>query len=89
MKYKVGQKVCIKQWLDMPQDIQDSWGENTVGIGATAVISFVIGLSQGIATYKVLFDKSGIAKGELFVFEPELEPLVKAGEQLVFNFIKE
>lgn len=86
MKFKVGQKVRIKQWFDMPQEMENMWGINTRNIGIIGVIQNV-GADKGIEniydinTYSVVFSNKPL--DSLFVFEPELEPLVRIGQQLL------
>lgn len=86
MKFKVGQKVRIKQWFDMPQEIQNVWGINTRKIGIIGVIQDIevdkeIKEICDINTYDVVFSNKPLDR--LFVFEPELEPLVRIGQQLL------
>lgn len=54
MKFKIGQKVCVKKWLDMPQDLQDIYGMNTYGIGFEGVIEKFNGVEHGVNYYNVL-----------------------------------
>ena len=70
--FQIGQKVRIKQWLDMPQDIYDAYSEPE-NIGEVGEI--VLKTKKG---YNVLFTKS-----KCFYLLQELEPIIKAGEQLM------
>ena len=89
-KFKVGDKVRVKQWLEMPQSIQDSWGALTRCVGEVSTVIKLDGNFQGINLYEL----SDITDGDGFccnltVLEPEIELIIKKGEQLVFDFMKE
>jgi len=79
IKFKVGDKVRIKQWLDMPERLQYDYGINTYNIGGIGVIDKIEEVYDGINIYKVIFNENDIIPA----FEPELEPFVKVGEQLL------
>ncbi len=85
--FKIGQKVRVKQWLDMPQDIQYGWGILIRCIGEVLTITETGESYEGIPLYKL----QGSSAGEwgLMVLEPEIEPVIRVGEQLLFDFIKE
>lgn len=82
MKYKIGQKVRVVEWLDMPVEIRDAWGINSRCIGFIGTIASCHGKNFGINTYDIKFDKE-IEKYPLFVFEYEIEPVLRKGEQLL------
>ncbi len=86
-KFKIGQKVLVKVWYDMPQDIQDGWGILTRCIGN---ILTVVAIGEKYKNIN-LYELEGKAVGEmgLIVLEPEIEPIIKVGEQLLFDFVKE
>jgi len=80
--FKVGQKVCTKQWINMPSIVEESYGEHTIPLGAIGTVKQFLGKELDINSYDVIFDKT-ISLYPLFVFEQELEPLIKVGEQLL------
>lgn len=89
MKFKVGQKVRVKQWLDMPETIQDDWGTLSDGIGNVGTIVIIEehqGSSYIINIYKL--EGKDFGKYGRNVLEGEIEPLVKVGEQLTFEFME-
>jgi len=86
MKFKIGQKVRVKEWSDMPQRIQEEYSKNTCRIGNIGVVTGFFGREYNINTYDIKFE--GI-KCPLFFLEPELEPLIRIGEQLMFVFMLE
>jgi len=78
--FKIGQKVRIKEWFDMSLKLQDSYGINSYAIGVTGIVQRCNGTKySSINSYDIILsnDKSH------FAFEPELEPVVKVGEQLL------
>lgn len=87
MKFKIGQKVRIVQWKDMPQQIEDDFGINTKHIGEIGTIEKLCDLMdgetgyEGINLYNVLFDNPTDSQRNLF--EQELESVVEVGEQLM------
>ena len=86
MKFKVGQKVRIVKWLNMPQDMVEKWGINLPHIGEVGIIEEQnFDGKPGIA-YNV---KRKGAKYAFFCFEEELESIIKVGEQLEFVFMSE
>lgn len=85
MKFKIGQKVRVKQWVGMPQDIMGRWGLNT-HIGEVGFITQKNPYSGDDNGYDIKIKNK---KDSFFCLEQELEPFIKVGEQLLFNFIKE
>ena len=89
MKFKIGQKIRIKKWLDMPQCLQEKWGEPAfIGKVGEVLKENNIESTNG---YDVCFpEKKGNLKNTppAFYFPQELEPLVKIGEQLLFSFME-
>lgn len=83
MKFKKGQKVRVKVWEDMPQDLYGTWGKAR-NIGEIVIIEGVNTFGGGNYTgYDIAFDY-----GETTCyFEEELEPVIKVGEQLLFAFM--
>lgn len=86
MKYKVGQKVCVVSWEDMPQDVMNSHCMNTSRIGEIGTIVKLLRQEMGINAYDIIFEDN---KYPVYLFEPEFESVVKAGQQLLFDFYKE
>lgn len=78
MKFKIGQKVRIVEWKDMPEDLQDIFGINTYGIGLIGVVDKFERAQKGVNGYNIK-----LKGGNHFALEPELEPLVRVGEQLM------
>lgn len=85
MKYKIGQKVRIKEWVDMPEGIQDDWGTLTIGdignVGTIVAIEEHQGSSYIVNIYGLEGEDFG--KYGRNVLEGEIEPLVKVGQQLL------
>ena len=80
-KFKIGDKVRVKTWFEMPQYVQGSWGMLTRCVGdILTVYAFDVDF-EGINVYNL--------SNDLLVLEPEIEPIIKKGEQLVFNFMRE
>lgn len=77
--FKVGDKVRIKQWLDMPEDVLDTWGDGSRLAGRIGVIEF-INTCFSTDGYDVIIDGDKYAT---FCLPQELESLVKVGEQLL------
>ncbi len=88
MKFKIGQKVYIKTWFDMPPALIDGWGNITMWNteGEVGIIDKDKGLIDGEVAYDI---KLSTSKYRQLVFEQELEPVIEVGEQLTFDFIKE
>ncbi|GAF96599.1 unnamed protein product [marine sediment metagenome] len=84
MKFKIGQKVRVIKWLDMPLSLINKWGTNT-HVGEVGVIIQQNPFS-GDEGYDV---KKKENKYSFFCLEEELELLVKIGEQLEFEFMLE
>ena len=84
-KFKIGQKVRIKEWVDMPEEVLVDMGI-ACHIGDVGTIVRDIGTHKGYKAYDV---RTEIAKHNLFCFEGELEPLIKVGQQLTFSFMEE
>jgi len=80
MKYKIGQKVRVKEWVDMPEELLANWGRNCL-VGHVGVI--VEYTNNG---YDVMI---GNDKYPAFCLQGEIEPLIKVGQQLVFPFVEE
>lgn len=80
MKFKVGQKVRGIKWQNMPQGMQDSFGINICGLGRIGVVKRVLDTYDGQRSYDIIFDSN---RHPVFIFESELEPFVKVGEQLL------
>ena len=89
MKFKIGQKVRVISWYDMPEEIQVGYGINTIGIGNSGRIDKVVEKYHGLNVYNVVFegdvlDKSGDALwNQRNLFESELEAIIEKGEQLM------
>lgn len=87
LKFKVGDKVHIKVWNDMPLEVVDNWGEPSY-INETGII-----IRHNPQGYDVSFPslpKCGFRDPpEAFYLPQELELVVKIGEQLLFDFAKE
>ena len=87
MKFKVGQKVRVKEWIGMPQNVAGVF-IMTPYVGKTVVIHKAQ-IECEEQAYEVGFvDKKLHPDGFLF-FEEELESVIKVGEQLLFDFAKE
>jgi len=86
-KFKVGQEVYIKQWLDMPPEVKENWSCVTMWykVGEKGVIEKCLEKTHGEFTYYILFPGG---KNTQFVFEKELEPVIGVG-QLLFPFMSE
>lgn len=84
MMFKVGQKVRIKQWLDMPQGMMNKWGIAN-DVGCIGIIIMEKENRDGYNAYDIRAENS---KYDNFYFEEELEPLVRIGEQLLFKFME-
>ena len=81
-KFKIGQKVRIKEWKNMPEELYNTWGR-AVCVGQIVTI-------EGLAPtdcdgYDVVFENGGGA----FYLYGELESVIKVGEQLLFSFMEE
>ena len=76
MKFKIGQKVRVKVWEDMPQDMQDRYGTNRYA-GQVGVILQYFTEDMGWDV------KTENEKYSFFCLEQELEPVIKIGEQLL------
>ena len=85
MKYKVGQKVRIKQWVGVPEGLYSKWGTNE-HVGCVGVVVREDRTAMGYRAYNV---KTKEKKYDFFCFEEELESVIKVGEQLLFDFAKE
>ena len=83
-KFKVGQKVHIKEWIDMPKEVLADMG-TACHTGDIGIVVKLIGIYKGYITYDV---KTETEKHTLFCFEGELKSLVKVGEQLMFDFME-
>lgn len=81
-KFKIGQKVRIKKWLNMPENILDVWGENYYA-GQVGVVECTNN-TGGFRAYDIKIDGK---KDSIFCLKEELELFVRVGEQLLFNFI--
>jgi len=84
MKYKIGQKVRVITWKDMPQDILDNWGLLSCGLGQIFIIKKQEEIFMGHKVYQLYNNEINLS-----VMEEELEPEVKIGEQLLFSFMEE
>ena len=84
MKFKIGQKVRIKEWIDMPKEVLANMG-TACHIGDIGIVVKRIGTHWGYITYDVKIETK---EHDLFCFEGELELLVKVGEQLMFDFME-
>lgn len=84
-KFKIGQKVCVKEWLDIPEELLVDWGI-VAHIGDVGIVVKENAMVSKHNTYDV---KTKSSKSDFFCFEDELEPVIKIGEQLVFNFMEE
>jgi len=82
--FKIGQKVRVKQWSEMPQELAAVWGENFYAGQAGVIVSK--NDSAGYEGYDVKLDGN---KNSCFCLKEELEPFVRVGEQLLFDFVKE
>lgn len=80
-KFKIGQKVRIKQWFDMPQNLQDYYGTNSFDIGKVGEVIDFAGETEDINMYNILIINDNYTN---LALEPELESLVRIGEQLLF-----
>lgn len=78
MKFKIGQKIRIKQWLNVPEELTAEWGKNYYA-GHIGVIESENG-TAGVEAYDVKPDGN---KTSVFCLKEELEPLIKVGEQLL------
>ena len=85
-KFKVGDKARIIKWLDMPQELQDSYSINIMRIGEIGIIKRVLEEEyDNTICYDVLFNGNIYP---VFLLEQELESIIKVGEQLTFSFMK-
>jgi len=78
--FKVGQKVRVKQWLDMPEDLQAGYGMNVCKIGEVGTIVNILDVEISVNSYDVIFENN---EYPMFFLEGELEPDIKVGEQLL------
>ena len=79
--FKIGQKVRVKQWFDMPQKIRNVYLISPTLFVGEDVIICKLTTELGERAYEVDFI-SKEEEGYLF-FEKELEPFIKVGEQLM------
>ena len=77
--FKIGQKVRVKEWKDMPQEIEENWGISEC-TGEIGIIKSQKEKEEGHNAYDVKLDNN---KYSGFYFEEELESIVKIGEQLL------
>jgi len=72
-KFKLGDRVYVKKWLDMPQKLVDCYGINTRRIGSIGTINIVYNSGPDReGEYRISFDNDDAKEG-LFVFESEIE----------------
>jgi len=88
MKFKVGQKVRVVEWLYMPLFVKDVYLDTPSTYIGQEVIIDSIDYSESKTmceqAYIVNFvDKSDVNIDGTLFFEPELEPIIKVGEQLL------
>lgn len=80
MKFKIGDKVRVKEWVGMPDELKERWGLN-MHIGDEGTIWMEsYSVEDGYKGYDI---KAKDSRYAFFCFEGELEPLVKVGEQLL------
>ena len=84
-KFKVGDKARVIEWIDMPQELQDSYSINACKIGEIGTIIRLLAEELDIESYDIIFEGD---KYPIFLFGEELEPCIKVGEQLTFSFMK-
>jgi len=85
-KFKVGGRVHVIKWLNMPKIMQESYGTNTMRIGEIGIIKRVLEEEyDNTICYDVLFNGD---RYPVFFFEQELESTIKVGEQLTFGFME-
>ena len=88
MKFKVGQKVCVKEWVGMSQNVVGIYSMTPPPYIGRVVIIRKAQIECEEQAYEIDFvDKELRMDGYLF-FEKELEPLIKVGEQLLFSFME-
>lgn len=78
--FKIGQKVRVIEWLDMPENVMRAYAKNCNKIGEIGIVVGNFGKEMDTDSYDVAFEEH---KYSLFFFGPELELLVKVGEQLL------
>ena len=85
MKFKKGQKVRIKVWEDMPENLANTWGISSP-VGTIVIIEGVNTFGgSNYAGYDIIFDGGKTT----CYFESELEPVIKVGKQLLFSFMED
>lgn len=84
MNFKVGQKVRVKEWVDMPEEMFDSMGIN----GHAGKVGVVVVDGKIHGGYKAYDVRTKGGDYDFFCFEDELEPLIKVGQQLLFSFME-
>ena len=85
MKFKVGQKVRVKEWVDMPENVISMYYcTPSIAIGKLVVICESCKELDEQAYQTNYLD--GADQGYLF-FEEELEAIIRVGEQLLFDFM--
>lgn len=85
MRFRIGQKVRVKKWLNMPENIQCGWGILTRCIGDTLVVVRTGESYENIPIYELQDSLTGELR--IRVLEPEIESVIKVGEQLLFDFM--
>ena len=80
MMFKTGQKVRVVRWADMPQEVTEIYDENMRRIGEVGTIVRIKKAVMHINFYGVIFEDDIYP---IWLFEKEIETLVKIGEQLM------
>jgi len=83
--FKVGQRVRVIQWSDMPEELRESWGILTYHIGDMGTITKAKETYCNVNVYEL--ESESLGGWALMVLEPEIEPFVRVGEQLLFDFM--
>ena len=83
MKFKVGQKVRVKEWSNMPEWVLVYWGMN----GHVGNVGVVVRANDTMDRYNAYDVKTENSRYDFFCFEGELESIIKVGEQLLFGFM--
>lgn len=88
MKFKIGQRVRIVGWVDMPEDVRGVFILTPAIFIGKEVIIYKSTVELGKRAYEVDFVDKGIKESGYLLFEKELEPVIRVGEQLMFEFMR-
>lgn len=87
MNFKVGQKVRVIDWVDMPKNVKDCYCKNYQKIGDVGTIINIPESVFHMSFYDVIFEGEIYPRG---FFEKEIElSISRVGEQLLFSFMED